>query len=552
MSLFNLFGWEWRKTPEEKEVKAPYVQPENDDSAFVVGANYYGQHKYMLNMEQQFNNDADLILKYREISLHPEVDSAITDIVNEAITGDDDSSPVELITDDLEGELSDKVIEIIHEEFAHILELLDFNANAYEIFRKWYVDGRIAYLKIIDTQNPAEGIQELRYIPSISIKKVREEVMGKSQEGIDIVKEYKDYFIYSRNIIDSKSKNSNTPTNFGVKLTADSVCYCHSGLVDEKENNIYSYLHKALKPTNQLRMLEDAVIIYTLARAPQRRIFYVDVGNLPKNKAEEYLKSVMSRFKNRMVYDAITGQIKDNSNVMSMMEDFWLPRQGGSKGTEISTLDGMQVGGQIDILDFFRKKLYQSLYVPPSRISGDAAQGFTIGRPSEITREEIKFGKFISRLRKRFSNLFMDLLKTQLLLKRIITTEEWEVIKNKISVNYISDTHFKELKEMDILKERFGMLEMIQPYVGLYVSASWVRKKILQLNDEDIKKMAAEMEEEVEEMQNWNALQNPEMAQGEDGEEEESPVPDNMDEVGEEDDPEDMEEIEDPDEKNSK
>ena len=549
MSIFDIFGFRFTKQPEEQVIKAPYVQPDADDAAFTLGANYYGQHKYMLNMEQQFNSDVDYILRYREVSLHPEVDSAINDIVNEAITGDDDSCPVEIVTDDLTDILSKKVIEVIHDEFENILQMLDFNDNAYEIFRKWYVDGRIAYLKIIDTEKPRNGIQELRYIPSINIKKIKEEVMGKSPEGVDILTGYEEYYLYTRNAVTEKTSPMRSPSSFGIKLSSDSIAYAHSGLVDEKENKIYSYLHKAIKPTNQLRMLEDAVIIYTLARSPQRRIFYVDVGNLNKNKAEEYLKSIMNRFRNKMVYDAMTGQVKDNTNVMSMMEDYWLPRQNGAKGTEVSTLDGMQLGGQIDILDYFKKKLYQSLYVPPSRISGEPAQGFTVGRPSEITREEIKFGKFISRLRKRFSFLFVDLLRTQLILKGIVTPQDWEQIKNRISFNFLSDVHFKELKDADILKERLAMAEMIEPFVGRYFSIEYVRKKILQMTDEDIEQMKEKMEEEVEEMENWAAM-NPENQ--DDPDDQQPPDVPDMSNVEDEDDPEDMEEIPEPDAKNSK
>lgn len=510
----DIFGWKFKKPPEE--FRAPYVKTVDDESAFTVSSSYYGQHSHMLQMETAYASEVDSIYRYRETALYPEVDSAIADICNEAITGDDDSSPVKIITDDLVG-FSDAVKKTIEAEFKTILELLDFNYTSYETFRKFYVDGRISYLKIIDVKNPKAGIQELRYIPSISIKKFREERTKKGKTGLELTMGYDEYFLYTK-----ESAITKTNTSVGIKLTADAVAYVTSGLIDEKNNVVYSYLQKALKPTNQLRILEDAVLIYTLARAPQRRIFYVDVGNMPRNKAEEYLKNVMNRFKNKMVYDAITGEIKDSQNTISMMEDFWLPRQGGNKSTEIDTLDGAQIGGQIDILDYFRKKLYMSLNVPVSRITWEPAQGFSIGRPSEITREEIKFSKFISRLRTRFNGLFYNILKTQLLLKQIITEADWEKIKEKISFDYISDSHFKELKEADLLKERLSMLELITPYVGTYFSQEFVWKKVLNLNQEDIDNMKEQIEQETLQLQEL-ASQNQDENQPENDEENSAP-----------------------------
>jgi hypothetical protein len=489
----DLFGWKF-KQPVEEKVLAPYVKKENDEASIEVSASYYGQYSHQLSLETAFANEVDQIMRYRESSLSPECDNAIMDICNEAISGEDDSSPVKIITDDLT-DFSESVRNIIHKEFALLLEKLEFKSEAYEIFRKFYVDGRLSYLKIIDPQNPKLGIVELRYIPAIAIKKVRQEKTIKAPSGIEMTTGYEEYFLYNRDLVMTKTSTT------AIKLAADSVCFIHSGLVDEKNNVIYSYLQKALKPLNQLRILEDAVLIYTLARAPQRRVFYVDVGNLPKHKAEEYLKSVMNRFKNKMVYDAITGEIKDDTKTISMLEDFWLPRTQGGKATEIDTLDGGQLIGSVDILDVFRKKLYMSLNVPTSRITWEAPQGFALGRPSEITREEIKFSKFISRLRARFNHLFMDLLRTQLLLKQIITEADWDKMKEKISFDYISDSHFKELKEADLLKERLSMLELIEPFVGTYFSREYVKKKVLCLNEEDVALMDKQMSEEADAMQ---------------------------------------------------
>ena len=494
----EVFGWKFRKPPEE--VKAPYVKATDDDAAFSVTAAYFGQHSHQLAIEAAYANDVDQILRYRECALQPEVDSAVSDICNEAITGDDDSSPVKIVTDDMiKAGFSEAVKNIIHDEFKIILEKLEFNYNSYETFRKFYVDGRIAYLKIIDPKNPKLGIQELRYIPSISIKKFREERQKKGKAGIELTVGYDEYFLYTKESIATAGKSGKN--GVAIKLTADAVAYCTSGLIDEQNNVVFSFLQKAMKPANQLRILEDAVLIYTLARAPQRRVFYVDVGNMPRNKAEEYLKNVMNRFKNKMVYDAITGEIKDDAKTISMMEDFWLPRQGGNKSTEIDTLDGAQIGGQIDILDYFRKNLYLSLNVPSSRITSEPAQGFSIGRPSEITREEIKFSKFISRLRSKFNGLFYDILRTQLLLKQIITESDWNKLREVITFDYISDSHFKELKEADLLKERLSMMELIIPYMGTFFSQDYVWKKVLNLNEEDIQVMKAQIKKEADDLQ---------------------------------------------------
>lgn len=490
--MFNpleTLGWEFRKKKSDKKVKAPYVQPHNDDAAFVVGTSSYSYASHHLSLDQTFDSENDLIRKYREMSLHPEVDNAIVDIVNEAIDGTNESAPVEIVLDDLEQ--TTRIKNIITEEFDNILKLLDFNNESYEIFRKWYVDGKIHYHIIINENSSKNGIEELRYISPLHIKKIREEKKGIGEGGVEIIEEIDEYFVYTPEIHKSKS--------VGIKLTTDSVCYVTSGLIDEENNKVYSYLHKAIKPTNQLRMMEDAIIIYRLSRAPERRVFYIDVGNLPKNKAEEYLRGVMNKYKNKMVYDAITGEVKDHKNTLSMMEDFWLPRREGGRGTEISTLDGGQNLGQLEDIDHFQKKLYQSLSVPYSRIAGDDAAGFNLGRSSEITRDEVKYSKFIARLRKKFSMIFVELLKTQLILKKIITADEWDEIEEQISFNFLSDTFFAEMKEAEMLRERIGTLAEMREYIGTYFSMEWARKNILQMTDEDITEMKKQIEKEQKE-----------------------------------------------------
>ncbi len=523
----DIYGWVFRNS-QEKKILAPYVKPENDTASLEIGGNYFGQQRYQLNIEQAFTNELDLILRYREVALNPEVDTAITDIVNEAIVSDDDVDPVTINLDRLDNMpgITDAVKKVITDEFNTIKSLLKFNADCFEIFKKWYVDGRIAYLKIIDPANPKDGLKELRYIPSINIKKFREQRLAKTPEGIDVIAGFTDYFIYTREIVNNQTKTSAV----GIKLTGDSVCFCHSGLIDEKENLIYSYLHKALKAATQLRILEDAVLIYTLARAPHRRIFYIDVGNLPKNKAEEYLKSVQNRFKNKMVYDANTGQIKDSNHILSMMEDIWLPRRDGSRGTEIGQLEGGQIGGQVDIVKLFKDKLYQSLNVPMSRIADQqGGGGFNVGRPSEITREELKFSHFVKRLRKNFSDLFLDLLRTQLMLKQIVNETDWNAIKEKIGFNYQSDSSFKELRDADLLRERIALLDQVKPYIGIFFSLEQVHKEILQRTDEEIEAVEKQIEEEQDKLQELAAMMNPEAAQvqnGPDQEAENQPDPD--------------------------
>lgn len=488
----DMLGWEFKKSSSSKKINAPYIQRENDDASFVIGSGYYGHTAYHLSFDQNFESENDLILKYREMALMPEIDEAITDIVNEAIASDTDSSPVEIILDDLN--TSDKIKDNIRDEFEYILKLLNFNTEGHQIFRKWYVDGRINYYIVADNESAKnKGIKELIYLSPLRVRKIREEVRKVGPHGVPIVDEVKEYFLYTPTEGIGDKRKANT---VGMKLTKDSVCYVNSGLIDDVDGRVFSYLHKAIKPANQLRMIEDATLIYRLSRAPERRAFYVDVGNLPKGQAEEYLRGIMNRYKNKMVYDANTGEVKDSTNFMSMVEDYWLPRREGGKGTEISTLPGGQNLGELDDVEYFKRKLYMALNVPYSRISPDGPNAFTIGRASEITRDEIKYSKFIARLRKRFSNLFYELLRTQLILKQIIKENEWENVEENIAFDFISDVFFKELKEAEILRERVNLFNELQPLIGTYYSQEWVRKNILMQSDEDIEQMKKQIESE--------------------------------------------------------
>ena len=392
---------------------------------------------------------------------------------------------VSVVLDNLQ--VSATIKKRIKEEFERILQLLDFNNKAHDIFRRWYVDGRIFYHKVIDSQNPRKGIQQLRYIDPRKIKKVREVQTGKRGQ-VDVVKKFKEFYIYNQH----GHQVNNTST--GVKLTFDSIAYCPSGLIDMHKGTVLSYLNKAIKPVNQLRMIEDSVVIYRISRAPERRIFYIDVGNLPKIKAEQYLKDVMNRYRNKLVYDASTGEIRDDRNHMSMLEDFWLPRREGGRGTEITTLPGGANLGEIDDITYFQRKLYRSLNVPISRL--EAEQNFSLGRSTEITRDELKFTKFVSKLRKKFSVIFNDLLRTQLILTGVIAEEEWKSMSEHIQFDFLQDNNFTELKNAELLKERLEMLSQVENYVGTYFSKEWVKKNVLHLTDDEIGEMQKQMDSE--------------------------------------------------------
>ena len=464
-----------------------FTSPSTDDGTLdiVSGGGHYAS---ILDMDGRDRNELDLIRRYRDIAQQPECDSAIEDIVNEAIVSDERDQSVSLSLDKLE--LSANIKHKIREEFNEVLRLLDFNSKGHDIFRRWYVDGRLYYHKIIDNKSPRKGLQEIRYIDPRKIKKVREQRKEIDKNtGLEIVRKVDDFYLYN-----DKGIDQNTGTSSGVKISPDAITYCPSGLVDMHKGTVLSHLNKAIKPVNQLRMIEDALVIYRISRAPERRIFYIDVGNLPKIKAEAYLKDVMNRYRNKLVYDARTGEIRDDRNHMSMLEDFWLPRREGGRGTEITTLPGGSNLGEIDDITYFQKKLYRSLNVPVSRLAEET--GFSIGRSDNITRDELKFTKFVQRLRKKFSILFADMLKTQLVLKGVIALEEWDTIKEHIQFDYLQDGHFTELKNAEILRERLDMLGQIESYVGTYFSKEYVKKNILRMSDEDIQEIEDQIKDE--------------------------------------------------------
>ena len=478
--MAEFFGFEIKR--KEKELGA-VTPPATDDGTYdISGGGFYST---ILDTDGRSRTEDDLIRRYRDIAIQPECDSAIEDIVSEAIASDERDMCVSVVLDNLQ--VSATIKKRIKEEFERILQLLDFNNKAHDIFRRWYVDGRIFYHKVIDSQNPRKGIQQLRYIDPRKIKKVREVQTGKRGQ-VDVVKKFKEFYIYNQH----GHQVNNTST--GVKLTFDSIAYCPSGLIDMHKGTVLSYLNKAIKPVNQLRMIEDSVVIYRISRAPERRIFYIDVGNLPKIKAEQYLKDVMNRYRNKLVYDASTGEIRDDRNHMSMLEDFWLPRREGGRGTEITTLPGGQNLGEIDDITYFQRKLYRSLNVPISRL--EAEQNFSLGRSTEITRDELKFTKFVGKLRKKFSVIFNDLLRTQLILTGVIAEEEWKSMSEHIQFDFLQDNNFTELKNAELLKERLEMLSQVENYVGTYFSKEWVKKNVLHLTDDEIGEMQKQMDSE--------------------------------------------------------
>ena len=481
------------------------VPPNNEDGVdHYLTSGFFGSY---VDIEGVYKTEFDLIKRYREMALHPECDSAIEDIVNEAIVSDSNDTPVQIDLDNLNA--SDGIKKNIREEFKTILDLLDFDKKAHEIYRNWYVDGRLFYHKVIDLKNPQEGIQELRYIDAMKIRYVRQVKKSKNNPN-DLLRnpnkdnpmdfefpEIEEYFSYNPKLQypTGTSGYASQASNKGIKISKDSITYCSSGLVDRNKGSTLSYLHKAIKSLNQLRMIEDSLVIYRLSRAPERRIFYIDVGNLPKVKAEQYLRDVMMRYRNKLVYDANTGEIRDDKKYMSMLEDFWLPRREGGRGTEITTLPGGQNLGEITDIEYFKKKLYRSLNVPPSRMDGEG--GFNLGRSSEILRDELKFTKFVARLRKRFSNMFNDMLKTQLILKNIITPEDWDRMSEHIQYDFLYDNHFSELKDAELMNERLALAQVAEPYVGKYYSQDYVRRKILRQSDEEILEQNRLIEKEI-------------------------------------------------------
>ena len=478
--MVDVFGFEIKR---KDKSPTTIVDPSSDDGTYdAVSGGFYSA---VMDTDGRSRTEDDLIRRYRDIAIQPECDSAIEDIVSEAIASDERDMCVSIALDNLQ--VSTSIKKRIKEEFERILQLLDFNNKAHDIFRRWYVDGRLFYHKVIDTKSPRKGIQQLRYIDPRKIKKVRE-VQTDKKGGVDVVKKFKEFYIYNQH----GHQVNNTST--GVKLTFDSISYCPSGLIDMHKGTVLSYLNKAIKPVNQLRMIEDSVVIYRISRAPERRIFYIDVGNLPKIKAEQYLKDVMNRYRNKLVYDASTGEIRDDRNQMSMLEDFWLPRREGGRGTEITTLPGGQNLGEIDDITYFQRKLYRSLNVPISRL--EAESQFSLGRSTEITRDELKFTKFVARLRKKFSVLFTDMLKTQLVLKGVIADEEWKDMKEHIQYDFLQDNNFTELKNAELMRERLEMLGQVESYVGTYFSKEWVKKNVLKFTDEEIESMETEIDQE--------------------------------------------------------
>jgi hypothetical protein len=500
--MAKLFGFSIEDSQDKSTSIISPVPKNNEDGVDnYIASGFYGQY---VDIEGAYRSEHELIKRYREMALHPEADGAIEDVVNEAIVSDLYDSPVEVELSNLNA--SESIKKKIREEFRYLKELMDFDKKSHEIFRNWYIDGRLYYLKVIDQKNPQEGIKDLRYIDPMKLKYIRQEKktngnndpyvrINSSKEDAVPNPQFDEYYIYTM--------KPNYPTGMvaqagkgSTKIAKDSITYCTSGLVDRNKNRVLSYLHKAIKALNQLRMIEDSLVIYRLSRAPERRIFYIDVGNLPKVKAEQYLKEVMSRYRNKLVYNAQTGEVRDDRKFMSMMEDFWLPRREGGRGTEITTLPGGQNLGELADIEYFQKKLYRALGIPESRIAAEG--GFNLGRSSEILRDELKFAKFVGRLRKRFANMFNDMLKTQLILKNIVTPEDWEKMEDHIQYDFLYDNQFAELKETEMIQGRLGNLAQIEPYIGKFYSTEFVRKRILRQTDQEIEEIDMQIEDEIQ------------------------------------------------------
>ena len=485
--MAELFGFSFKKKLTDKDRAPSPIAPSSEDGAtsYIAGG-YYGQY---LDLDGNFKTEYDMVKKYREMAMHPEVDSAIEDIIHEAIVADKNDSPVHVNLDNLE--VSDTVKNLIRDEFEYIKNLFAFDGKAHEMFRRWYIDGRLYYHKVIDLDDPAKGILEVRYIDPSKIKKVRQ--INKPKTADEFMKydfgKSEEYFIYN-----PKGLN-NTSANSGIKIAKDAITYVTSGIMDTNRNIVLSYLHKGIKVLNQLRMIEDSLVIYRISRAPERRIFYIDVGNLPKVKAEQYLREVMGRYRNKLVYDAATGEIRDDRKYMSMMEDFWLPRREGGRGTEITTLPGGQNLGELTDVQYFQTKLYKALNVPAGRL--DSTTSFNLGRSSEITRDELKFTKFVGKLRKKFSDIFNDTLKTQLILKGVITPEDWDDMKEHIQYDYLYDNHFTELKNLEMMTEKLNVLQQMDPYIGKYFSVEYIRTQILGQTESEMEEIDIEMADDI-------------------------------------------------------
>jgi hypothetical protein len=493
----NIFGFEILRKKEETldpSVTPSVVSPQIEDGAINISAgSHYGIY---VDIDGSYRSEVDLVTKYRTMAMQPEIEQAIEDIVNESVVHDEEGNSVKIMVDDLEQPQTIK--DKITEEFKHVLKLLDFNNNGGDIFRRWYVDGRLYFNVIIDPSNPRAGIQSLINIDPRRIRKVRNVKKKKDKATqTEVIDNIEEYFIYNEKTLNNTVSNPILTGNYsgGTKLTNDSVVYLTSGLYDPARSTVLSYLHKAIRPMNQLRFVEDAIVIYRLSRAPERRVFYVDVGNMPKMKAEQYLRDLMVKYRNKLVYDSASGEIRDDRRQLSMLEDFWMPRRGEGKSTEITTLPSGQNLGELSDVNYFERKLYKSLNVPISRL--EAQQGFTLGRSNEITRDELKFMRFIEKLRARFSTMFDELMARQLSLKGVCTLEEWQEFKQSVHYDFLKDNNFAELKEAELLQNRVALLNVVDPYVGNYFSKAWVRKNVLNLTEDDIKLMDEQMAEEA-------------------------------------------------------
>ena len=500
--MSQLFGFIINKGQEDRG-QSP-IPPNQDDSIAVAAGGHFGT--YVDVDGSQGRNEYELIKRYRDMSLHPECDSAIDEIVNEFVVSDADDSPVEIELSNLD--VSAGVKKKIRDEFNHVKKLLNFDKNAHQIIRTWYIDGRTYYHKVIDLDSPKRGILELRYIDPLKLRKVRQKIKSPeaaSQGARGTALEYDwgdyvDYYIYNpKGFSNSISVNASYDfaSSMGIKIASDSIASCNSGLTDLNKKSPLSFLHKAIKSLNQLRMIEDSLVIYRLSRAPERRIFYIDVGNLPKVKAEQYLRDVMARYRNKLVYDASTGEIRDDKKHMSMLEDFWLPRREGGRGTEITTLPGGQNLGELKDVEYFKKKLYNSLNLPPSRLTDDN-KGFNLGKTTEVLRDELKFAKFIGRLRKRFSELFHDILKTQLILKGVIAPEDWDEMEEHIQYDFLFDNHFNELKEQEMMLQRMNLVAQMDPFLGKYFSVDYIRRQVLQQTEKEMKEMDKQIKGDID------------------------------------------------------
>jgi len=492
MADFTLFGYNLtKKKPEEKNQQS-FVVPQDDDGATSVNASgFFGTY---LDIDAAAKNENDLINRYRDIALYPDCDSAVEDIINEAVAAEDDEEVVKVNLDKVK--LSSSVKKMIEEEFGNVLSLLDFNSKSHDIFKRWYVDGRVYYHKIVDVAQPKKGIQELRYIDPRKIKKVRKISKKKDPTtGVEFIEKIDEFFVYNEKGLIAQVPNSASATQ-GIRIAPDSIALCTSGLLDMNNNMVQGHLHKAIKIVNQLRMVEDALVIYRMTRAPERRIFYIDVGNLPKAKAEQYVKGIMNQYRNKVTYDASTGEVRDEKKTLSMLEDFWMPRREGGKGTEITTLDGGQNLGNIEDVNYFQNKLYQALNVPLSRLKQESTGLF--GRQTEISRDELKFSKFVSRLRMKFGELFDDLLKTQLLLKGVMSEQDWDAIKEEIYYDYTQDSYLSEAKQAEIMRNRIDLLNQIQPYVGTYFSREFIYSDVLHMDEEEIAQLKKDIDNDTD------------------------------------------------------